>query len=144
MNVIKCSALFFSFLIFCFACGRQGTTNIATNTANNAATPAAPTSSTPAKDERSSGADLYTTNCMTCHKDSGKGGKVTVDGKDLDPNDLTTTRMKDRSDEKLYRDVSEGAPDDGMPAFKDKLTPQEIKLVISHLRRLQGGAVPAK
>ena len=112
--------------------------------ASNAATPAAPASTTPAKDERASGGDLYTTNCMTCHKDSGKGGKVTVDGKNLEPDDLTTAKMKERPDEKLFKEISEGAPDDGMPAFKDKLTPQEIKMVVTHLRALQGSLVPTK
>src|SRR3954468_19189671 len=35
-------------------------------------------------------ADLYTEKCMICHKDTGKGGKVTMRGKTLDPADLTS------------------------------------------------------
>lgn len=85
-----------------------------------------------------SGKDLYTVNCMTCHKDSGKGGKVTVDGKTMNPDDLTSANMKAKSDEKLYAYVADGIEDEGMPAFKDRLKPDEIKAVVAHMRTLQG------
>jgi len=51
--------------------------------------------------------------------------------------DLTTDKKKARPDDKLINDISEGAEDDGMPAFKKKLTPAEIALVVKHLRTLQ-------
>ena len=76
-------------------------------------------------------------NCMTCHKETGKGGKVTVEGKNLDPDDLTSERMKSKSDEKLYSYIADGIVDEGMPAFKDTLTAEEIKSVVAHMRTLQ-------
>lgn len=85
-----------------------------------------------------SGKDLYTINCMTCHKDSGKGGKVTVEGRAMNPDDLTSANMKAKSDDKLYAYVADGIEEEGMPAFKDKLKPDEIKAVVAHLRELQG------
>lgn len=84
-----------------------------------------------------SGKDLYTVNCMTCHKDSGKGGKVTVDGKELNPDDLTSAKMKGKSDEKLYGYIADGIEDEGMPAFKDKMSKAEIDAVVKHLREIQ-------
>lgn len=86
-----------------------------------------------------SGKDLYTINCMTCHKDSGKGGKVTVEGKTINPDDLTSANMIAKTDDKLYSYIADGIVDEGMPAFKDKLSPEEIKSVVAHVRTLQQG-----
>ena len=74
---------------------------------------------------------------MTCHRDSGKGGKVTIEGKTINPDDITTAKQKAKTDEKIYSYISDGFPDDGMPAFKDKLTDAEIKSIIKHVRTLQ-------
>ena len=82
-------------------------------------------------------AELYAVNCMICHKDSGKGGKVTVDGKTIDPEDLTADKIKKMTDEKLVGYVTNGIEDEGMPAFKGKLTDDEIKTVVRHVRVLQ-------
>ena len=142
MKFCKICILLAAAALFAAACGQSATTPNSSNTATNVNKPAniAAASPSPAADDPvAAGAKLYTTNCMTCHKDSGKGGKVTVDGKSLNPDDLTTAKMKAKSDEKLYEYVSEGAPDDGMPAFKTKLSDAEIKSIVKHLRVLQGG-----
>jgi mono/diheme cytochrome c family protein len=145
MALIKISVITVALLLFIVSCDKPasntGTGNtakngngaLATNAGNTPQTPAA----SPPKDETAQAADLYTVNCMTCHRDKGKGGKVTVDGKNLDVDDLTTDKMKKRTDDKLAEQISEGAPDDGMPAFKDKLKPAEIAMVVKHLRTLQ-------
>jgi len=145
MNVIKLFLIALVVSIFVIACGQPpsntGSANEGKRMASPAGSPATNGNTTaeasPAKDDVALGAELYTKNCMTCHKDSGKGGKVTVDGKNLDVADLTTDKKKARTDEKLTSDISEGAEDDGMPAFKKKLKPEEIALVVKHLRMLQ-------
>ncbi|MGE3468068.1 MAG: cytochrome c, partial [Pyrinomonadaceae bacterium] len=76
-------------------------------------------------------------NCMTCHKDSGKGGPVTVEGKKIEPDDLTAEKFKKMTDEKLIGYVRDGIEDEGMPSFKDKLSEPEMALVIKHVRTLQ-------
>jgi mono/diheme cytochrome c family protein len=83
------------------------------------------------------GVELYTAKCMICHKDNGTGGKVTIEGKTLKPADLTTAKMKSRADDKLAQMISEGAPEDGMPAFKGKLSDDQIKSVVQYIRTLQ-------
>ena len=88
-------------------------------------------------DEVASGKEIYATNCMICHKDTGKGGKVTIEGKNLNVDDLTSANLAKKSDDKLYGYISDGSPDDGMPSFADKLKPDEIKAVIAHVRTLQ-------
>lgn len=137
MNLFKCCALGFAAIMFCISCGQQTAGNKAAANTNNATaeTPAPPT---PAKDDVATAADLYTVNCMTCHRDSGKGGPVTVDGKKLEPEDLTSAKMKKRSDEKLFGNISDGAEDEGMPAFKAKLSKEQITMLVAHLRQLQG------
>jgi mono/diheme cytochrome c family protein len=81
--------------------------------------------------------ELYQTNCAICHKETGKGGKVIVDGKELDPEDLTAEKIKKMTDEKLIGHITEGIEDEGMPAFKDKLSADEIKTVVAFVRALQ-------
>ncbi len=84
-----------------------------------------------------SGSDLYKQNCMICHKDTGKGGKITIEGKSLNPIDLTSARTKAKSDDKLLAEIKEGMPDDGMPAFGAKLSDEQITMIISHFRTLK-------
>ncbi len=141
MNFCKLCIVFCTAALFAAACSQTATTPNTANTLANANKPANTTASTPATtpvDEVAAAEKLYTTNCMTCHRDSGKGGKVTVDGKSLNPSDLTADKMKSKSDEKLYGYISDGSPDDGMPAFKGKLTDAEIKSIVKHVRKLQG------
>ena len=141
MNVLKISITTVVAAIFAVSCAQQGnqptanTTNVAK--AANAATPA-PSATAAPKDEMAMAADLYTVNCMTCHKDSGKGGPVTVEGKKINPDDITTAKMAAKSDEKLKSYIVNGFPDDGMPAFKDKLSDAEMVSLVKHVRKLQG------
>lgn len=152
MNIVKLSLLAIAVFIFAIACSQPAANTALTNDVKKPGNQANATSNTantantantngadaaPQKDETAQAAELYTKNCMTCHKDSGKGGKVTVEGKNLDVDDLTTDKMKKKSDEKLIEQVSDGAEDDGMPAFKKKLKPEEIALVVKHVRALQ-------
>ena len=83
------------------------------------------------------GDDVYATNCMICHKDTGKGGKVTIKGKSLNAEDLTTEKMKKLTDEKLFEYVSDGVPDEGMPSFKGKLSDDQIRTAVARIRGLQ-------
>ena len=81
--------------------------------------------------------DIYATNCMICHKDTGKGGKVSIKGKSLSAADLTSEKMKKLADEKLFEYISEGVPDEGMPEFKGKLSEDQIRSVVAQVRGLQ-------
>lgn len=121
------------------ACSSAATNQPVANASANTANASATSAKSPAAEVAAvnSGKELYAIHCMTCHKDSGKGGKVTVDGKNLDPDDLTTERMKSKSDEKMYSYIADGIVDEGMPAFKEELKPDEIRAVVAHLRTLQ-------
>ncbi len=140
MNVLKISITTTIAAIFAVSCTQQANQPVA-NTANagktNTIAAPAPSATAAVKDEMAIAADLYTVHCMTCHKDSGKGGPVTVDGKKLDPEDITTDKMAAKSDDKLKSYIADGFPEDGMPAFKDKLSGAEMISLVKHLRKLQ-------
>ena len=141
MKFIKFALVLVFTVLFAIACGQTATTPNTTNVAVTTNKPANATTQAPlsvtTSIDSAKGKDLYVTNCAACHKESGKGGKVTVEGKTMEPDDITTAKMAAKTDEKLTEYVVKGFPDDGMPAFKDKLTPDEIKAVVAHVRVLQ-------
>ncbi len=120
------------------ACSQSAVNNPGNSTANTVASNSAPANKAPAppaaNDDSAAGGKLYSSTCAKCHKDDGTGGKITVDGKTLNPDNLASAKLAAKSDQKLTEYISDGAPDDGMPAFKDKLKPEEIKQIITFIR----------
>ncbi|MBW7850995.1 MAG: cytochrome c [Rhodospirillales bacterium] len=90
----------------------------------------------PTEEVLSRGAELYRSNCASCHGLDGRGtGEA---GKALMPppaNIAATARMP-MGDNFLYWSIAEGgvAFDTAMPAFRDALQPEEIWSVITWLR----------
>ena len=111
------------------ACGEASkTTNSPAPSA--AQTPAAPTS-TP--DELAAARTNYQKTCVACHGETGEGGPVTVEGKKLKvPSFKAPHALKD-SDKEFTEQIHEGG--DGMPAFKDKLSEQEIADLVKFIRK---------
>lgn len=128
MNIFKLAALgLFCLSLFLIHVGCGGAP-VPSNTAANSP------SNAPTADTMATGRRLYNQNCAACHRVSGKGGTMEFDGKTIDPEDLTSEKMLRTSDEKLYGYIIEGAPDDGMPAFKDKLKEPEIREIVRYMR----------
>jgi len=123
------------------------TTNVAVNNSNTPRASNAPIASplpSATIDELASGRKVYAASCANCHKENGTGGEVTIDGKTLDPEDLTSAKVKGFADEKMIRIIMNGAEDDGMPAFKGKLSEGEMRDVVKFIRvELQKMPVPA-
>ena len=142
MRELKLIVLVIFTVVAIVACGTSGA-NSTSNNGNRAPSPNGNAGNAPANTANSAttssldGKQIYTENCQICHKDTGKGGPVTVEGKKLKPADLTAGPTKKHKDDEVAKDISEGSPDDGMPAFKDKLKPDEIKAVVAYLRTLQ-------
>jgi mono/diheme cytochrome c family protein len=119
-------------------CGQTPSIVNTTPSVANSSSPSSPAAkSTSPEAAANDGKELYSSKCMICHKDTGKGGKVTVEGKILHPADLTSAKMKSRDDDKLAQMIGEGDPDEGMPAFKTKLTDEQIKAIVQYVRTLQ-------
>ena len=139
MNALKLTVVIA--VIALAACSQTATQSNTPEKVNKAAVVPTPAAAAKPVDELASGVELYATNCQICHRDTGKGGKVTVDGKKLDPDDLTSDKIRKHDDAKMFKHISEGVPDEGMPAFKDKLSADQIKQIVQYVRRLQGPSV---
>ena len=66
----------------------------------------------------------FTKNCEPCHGATGEGGLVTIDDKRLKVPSFKAEHAMKHTDEQFIKQILNGG--DGMPRFKDKLTPTEI------------------
>jgi mono/diheme cytochrome c family protein len=105
----------------------------AINTANTN-TAAATTPSESPGDELAAGQTLFKKNCAACHRDTGTGGKITIEGRTINPDNLTSDRKKSATDEKFHKWITEGVPDEGMPSFKEKLSDEQITQIVQYIR----------
>ena len=138
MKIIKLGLLALACGLFFSACTETKPTTTTSNanqpaananqTATTAGTPAA------APDMTAETKKVYTQSCANCHKEDGSGGKVTIEGKTISAEDLRTEKMKRMSDAKYIEYIEKGVPDEGMPAFKGKLTDEQIKNLVAYIR----------
>ncbi len=138
MRLLKTGLILSAFALFVFACNQaanttNNTTNNAVKNVNSTANANAPTNAP--TDESALGKTSYKQNCANCHKDDGSGGKVTIEGKAMNPDNLTSQKMKDMADAKYVKYIENGIPDEGMPPFKGKMTDAEIKATIAYIRK---------
>jgi mono/diheme cytochrome c family protein len=118
------------------ACGSDAPSNTAANTSNTSnasnadanaaarATPAAPAADAPGADEFASARADYKNLCIKCHKEDGSGGSVELeDGQKIK---VPNFRAEKHTEEQFVRKISNGDPDEGMPAFKNRLDPARI------------------
>lgn len=89
----------------------------------------------PAKEVRvgERGKLLFERYCAVCHGGNGRGRELT---KDYFTPDLTEAEYVERLDEDIHSVILEGGLN--MPAYRDALSEQEARLVVEHLRLLQG------
>lgn len=134
MNLIKVMMLA-AFSCFAFACASTTqNTAVSTNVAAPPANTAKPANAAATPAEVASGRKIYTDNCAACHKESGTGGPIVIEGKKLKPDDLTTEKRKAYSDDKIAGIVKQGIEDEGMPAYEDKLNDAQIAELIKYIR----------
>jgi mono/diheme cytochrome c family protein len=142
MKFLKIAILFAAIATFIFACSADKTVTVTNNNSTNAATnstnvavnsavnkPAAP------PDELASTRKTYSEECAKCHKDSGMGGQVEIDGKNLKVPDFTSDKLKTNYDEADWIDVITNGEGSKMPAFGKKLNETEIKNLVKLIRK---------
>ncbi|CAN5432550.1 hypothetical protein BH20ACI1_BH20ACI1_12130 [soil metagenome] len=134
MKIIKIGLILSAIALFIFACAENKTT-VNTNTIVNAPVNV-PTNTQPTTvmDEMASAKKIYMDNCAKCHKEDGTGGKVVIDGETLNAENLTSAHAKKEVDAELIEHIKDGIPDEGMPAFKDRLSDEQIKMVVKYIR----------
>ncbi|MEO6590471.1 MAG: cytochrome c [Pyrinomonadaceae bacterium] len=136
MRFLKFAFILLSFGLFVFACSQSDTTqttNVTSTNTNAAATPFA--QPTAANDEMASAKKNYTEKCARCHKDDGSGGKIEIEGEKINAKSLISQNAKKDPDSEVIEAIEKGFPEDGMPAFKGKLTDTEIKDVVAYIRK---------
>ena len=74
---------------------------------------------------------LYQSKCAGCHAPDGGG---TVAGKKLNTRDLRSSEVQQQTDAELMGIVEKGK--NKMPAYTGKLTEDQIKLMVGHIRSL--------
>jgi cytochrome c553 len=78
----------------------------------------------------------WTKNCAKCHGEDGKG--QTRMGKQAGAKDYTDAKVQEElKDDKAFKVIKEGLTEDGkkkMDPYKDKLSDDEIKALIAHIR----------
>ena len=84
----------------------------------------------------------FAKNCKRCHGDNGAGGPVKLeDGTRLKVPTLSAGHALHHPDSDFVKQIEKGG--DGMPAFKDKLSAQQIADLIRFIRHeFQGGMIP--
>src|ERR1700741_5210436 len=93
----------------------------------NAASPAKPT------DELAAARANYQKHCESCHAEKGEGGLVKVDNKQIKVPSLKSDHVMKQPDDKLLKTITGG--EEEMPAFKDKMTAEEINQMVRFIRK---------
>jgi mono/diheme cytochrome c family protein len=140
MKLIKLAIIFAAIALFVVACGDSTGTNQTANTGGTQATPAASpkATATPVPDELAEAKATYMQVCSACHQDKGEGGMVKLEGKRLKVPSLLEGHGLTHTDAEFAKQISNGG--DGMPAFKDKLKPEQINNLVRFIRRdIQAG-----
>ncbi|MBV9956796.1 MAG: cytochrome c [Acidobacteria bacterium] len=132
----------------CLALLALACTNANTNTANTGTQPspaASPSTAAPrpTPDQLAAAREYYADSCAICHKEDGEGGMVKIEDKRLKVPSLTKGHALSHTDAELAKQIANGG--DGMPAFKEKLKPEEINNLVAYVRKqFQGGAAPER
>ena len=123
--------------LFVAACKNEPT-NTAVNTSPNSNS--ATSQSTP--DPFAAVKTIYGKDCRECHGQNGEGGPVKLtDGTKLKVPTLREGHALRHTDTEFVKQITKGG--DGMPAFADKLKPEEVNDLIKFIRReFQAGATP--
>jgi mono/diheme cytochrome c family protein len=118
------------------ACSKSSAPATNNAPANNAATTTTP-------DPFAATRGVFAKNCQTCHGPTGTGGPVKLeDGTRLKVPSLREGHALRHPDSDFVKQINKGG--DGMPAFKDKLTSQQIDELVRFIRsEFQAGAQTA-
>ncbi|MCA1590953.1 MAG: cytochrome c [Acidobacteria bacterium] len=125
-------------LVFCiavitFACTQNQNTGVDRTSSDNQDA-SSPMASPEFTTKSETGATLFADNCAVCHRDDGTGGKTSFEGRQLDVDDLTSKKIKAFSDHKITNYIRNGIEDEGMPAFKDQLSEEQVRTIVRYIR----------
>jgi len=125
--VFTCAAI----ALFSIACTETTTTTNAPS-ATRTASPAAPAPAA-SVDEFAAARVIYAQQCEACHGPAGEGGPVKVDNKQIKVPSLKADHAIKHTDAELTKIITGG--EEAMPAFKDKLTADQITMMVRFVRK---------
>jgi cytochrome c551 len=140
MKQAKLAIVALACALFAIACGDSTGTNQTANTGGTQPTPAASpkATATATPDELAAAKTTYMQLCTNCHQDKGEGGVVKLEGKRIKVPSLLEGHGLTHTDAEFAKQIAEGG--DGMPAFKDRLNPEQINALVKFIRRdIQAG-----
>jgi mono/diheme cytochrome c family protein len=130
MKLISLALLCVAIALVALACTETPTTTN-TNTSRTAASPAAP-AATATPDALAGARANFTKNCEPCHGPNGEGGPVKVDNKQIKVPSLKSDHAIKHTDDQIAKMITNG--EEAMPAFKDKMSQQEIADMVKYVR----------
>lgn len=136
MKFIK-AALILSFIgVFVAACTETKINNTAKVPANASNTTVGATGQPTATtvDELAAAKTIYLETCVGCHRENGEGGESQFEGRKIKVPSYKSKGAMNASDDKLYNYIANGEEGE-MPAFKDKLTVEQMKTLVKFIRR---------
>jgi mono/diheme cytochrome c family protein len=87
------------------------------------------------------GRELFNKNCAACHGERGRGDGLAAASLSIKPPDYGSGHLDIHTDGDIFywiqNGISQGSP---MPAFKDRLTDDEIWHIVNYVRRLRNEA----
>ncbi|MCA1631115.1 MAG: cytochrome c [Acidobacteria bacterium] len=104
-------------------------TNRAANANAASANAAAPAAS---PDQSAAARTTFNNSCVKCHKENGEGGVTEIDGEKLRTPSFKGGHALKHSDAEYAKQITEGG--EGMPKFKDRLTPEQINGLVRFIR----------
>jgi mono/diheme cytochrome c family protein len=126
----------------CVALMLVGTACTETATPTNTASPSA--AATPPKPaavasvvEFANARANYSANCEACHGPNGDGGVVKIDNKQIKVPSLHAAHAIKHTDAEMIDYITNGH--EAMPAFKEKLRPEEITELVRFVRKVHQG-----
>ena len=126
-----------SLALTCIAIALIATACTETATPTNTSTPTAAASPAASTDQFATARANYAKHCEACHGPNAEGGLVKVDNKQIKVPSLKAEHAVKHKDEVLMKVIVGG--EEAMPAFKDKLSQQEIGEMVRYIRtNIQG------
>lgn len=116
------------------ACGSSGGSNVPATLAT--VPPEYAGKSNPLGSEAAAGAEVFKTNCETCHGPQGHGDGPAGEVLDPKPKNLADVQAT-ADDDFLFWRISEGKPGTAMIAWKGILTDEQIWQTVSFIRTLK-------
>ena len=129
MKLISLALTCVAIALFAAGCTETATP---TNTSTSSASPAAPVATAPV-DEFATARANYKKNCEACHGETATGGLVKVDDKQIKVASLKAEHAIKHTDDQLTKMITNG--EEEMPAFKDKMSAQEITEMVRFIRK---------